>query len=108
VPTTCLVSEIYLSLVRGQEDHPEASPRIRQSTQRLRSLRAQLELVPPVLAELERNAASAAAELARAQAQASVDREAVVRLEAALAEREELRSSVRERLSELGRMLGSA
>ena len=102
-----LVSEAYLSLIPAQGDSPDASTRIRQSTERLRSFRARLELVPPLLTDLERKAESAAAELAHAQAQASVDREAVIRLEAALAEREELRSSLRERLSELGRMLGT-
>jgi len=102
------VSEAYLSLIPAQVDAPDASTRIRQSTERLRSFRARLELVPPLLAELERNVESAAAELAQAHAQAAADREAVVRLEAALAEREELRSTLRDRLSELGRMLGSA
>jgi chromosome segregation ATPase len=103
-----LVSEAYLSLIPAQGDAPDASTRIRESAERVRSFRARLELVPPVLAELERNAESAAAELAHAHAQASADREAVVRLEAALAEREELRSSLRDRLAELGRMLGSS
>jgi len=106
-----LVSEAYLSLipavVPASGDAADASTRICRSTERLRSFRARLELVQPLLTELEHKAASAAADLAQAQAQASVDREAVVRLEAALAEREELRSSLRERLSELGRMLGS-
>jgi chromosome segregation ATPase len=105
------VSEAYLSLipavVPAMGDAPDASTRIRESADRIRSFRARLELVPQMLAELERSAASAATELAHANTQASADREAVVRLEAALAEREELRSSLRERLSELGRMLGS-
>jgi len=105
------VSEAYLSLipavVPASGDAADAGTRIRRSTERLRSFRARLELVQPLLTELEHKAESAAADLARAQAQASVDREAVVRLEAALAEREELRSSLRERISELGRMLGS-
>jgi len=101
------VSDAYLSLIPTNGDAADAATRIRQSTERLRSFRARLELVPPVLTELERKTESAAGDLAQAQAQASVDREAVVRLEAALAEREELRSSLRERLSELGRMLGT-
>jgi hypothetical protein len=112
VPTTSFVSEAYLSLipavVPAMGDAPDASTRIRESAERVRSFRERLELVPPVLAELERNVESAAGELAQAYAQASADREAVVRLEAALAEREELRSSLRDRLAELGRMLGTA
>jgi chromosome segregation ATPase len=103
-----LVSEAYLSLIPAQGDAPDAGTRIRESAERVRSLRARLELVPPALAELERQVESSAGELAHAHAQASADREAVVRLEAALAEREELRSSLRDRLAELGRMLGSA
>ena len=108
MPTTVFVSDAYLSLIPAHADAPDASTRIRESADRIRSLRARLELVPPVLAELERNAESAAGRLAEANTRASAEREAVVRLEAMLAEREQLRSSLRERLSELGRMLGSA
>ena len=108
MPTTCFVSDAYLSLIPVDGDAPDATTRIRQSADRVRSFRARLELVPPALEEIERNVESAAAALARANEQASADREAVVRLEAALADREELRSTLRERLSELGRMLGSA
>jgi chromosome segregation ATPase len=108
VPTTCLVTKAYLSLIPVDGDAPHASARILQSADRVRSFRARLELVPQMLAELERKVDSAAAELALAHAQSSADREAVVRLEVALADREELRSTLRDRLSELGRVLGSA
>ena len=96
----------------------DAHVRIQASAERLRGLRTRLHDVAPRLEELERGIESATTELAQvraqaetdreyARAQSAADREAVVRLETALAEREELRSSLRDRLAELGRMLGS-
>lgn len=92
MPTKCFVSDSQL--------------RIHASTERIRSLRARLHVVAPRVEALERDIESARTELAVSRAQASQDRETVVRLEAALAEREELRSTLRERLAEVGRMLG--
>jgi hypothetical protein len=73
----------------------EADLRIHAATERVRNLRARLHVVAPRLDELERGVVTAEADRAR-----------VVQLESDLAEREELRHSLRERLAEVGRMLG--
>jgi chromosome segregation ATPase len=85
----------------------ESHRRIQAGTERLRVLRERLEPLPQAFDELTRRAQSASAELAQARAQGAADREAVIQLEATLAERDALRSSMRDRLAELGRMLGS-
>jgi hypothetical protein len=81
LPTTPFVSEAHL--------------RIQAGTDRIRALRTRLHVVAPRIDELELGVATAAADRAR-----------VVQLEAEVAEREELRHSLRERLAEVGRMLG--
>ena len=73
----------------------EADLRIRAGTERIRRLRASLHVVPPRLDELEGGVATAEADRAR-----------VAQLEAELADREQLRHTVRERLAEVERMLG--
>jgi hypothetical protein len=73
----------------------EAHLSIQAATERVRVLRTRLHVVAPRLDELELGVASAEADRAR-----------VAQLESDLAEREEMRNSVRERLTELGRMLG--
>ena len=73
----------------------EAHLRLQDGTERIRALRARLHVVAPRLDELEVGVATAEADRAR-----------VAQLESDLAEREELRNTLRERLAEVGRMLG--
>jgi predicted RNase H-like nuclease (RuvC/YqgF family) len=73
----------------------EPDLRIRASTERIGALRERLHGIAQRLDELGRSAATAAADRAR-----------VAQLEAELAGREELRHTLRERLSEVERMLG--
>ena len=73
----------------------EADLSIRAGAERIRRLRASLHVVAPRLDELERRAATAEADRAR-----------VTQLEGELADREQLRHTVRERLAEVERMLG--
>jgi len=73
----------------------EAHLRLQAGTERIRALRTRLHVVAPRLDELELGVATAEA-----------DRVRVVQLESDLAEREELRNTLRDRLAEVGRMLG--
>ena len=73
----------------------EAHLRIQAGTERLRAMRTRLHVVAPRLEELELGVATAEADRAR-----------VGHLESELAQREELRHTLRERLAEVGRMLG--
>lgn len=84
----------------------EAHDRIHATTEHVRSLRARLHVVAPRLDELEHGLATAEADRAHIAATAEADRARAAQLEAELAEREELRHTLRERLAEVGRILG--